>query len=579
MVVESARFGETANGNQRPDAPHSISIPATLHGSLVARLDRHSTAKGVAQIAAVIGREISYKLIRAVAGMDEALLEEKLALLVSAELLFQRGTPPNSTYSFKHSLILDAAYQSLLKSRRAHLHKLVAAALLEQFPGVANSHPELVAHHFSEAGLFESAVVHWRAAGAKALDASASIEAAAHLYKGLDDLAMLPESTRRADHEVALQISLGTALTAIKGYGASDVEKAYARAYALCENIGDSKQRFAALTGLHTFYQVHGPLRTARDIADQLVRLADPTGDAPLIAQAHRRLGWSLFCLGEMQEGKRHLDRVLDLFDPARSVEHSVVYGAHPWVVGFSNASWVEWMVGRPAVAVQRSQQALTLARQLGRPLLLAYALCMSAAMRQCRNEPEETLQLAEEAALLAREDSTPYWTAWSTILRGWSLTQLGQADEGFVQLGEGLTAYRATGAELFRPYSLALLAQASAGLGRCDEALYHLDEALESAEQQDAHFYSVEIHRLRGDVLALLPNSRAEAEAAYDRGLALAIIQGALSLELRTAISLAQVAPSLARQALAGALSRYGDEADASDAATARKLLLSLPA
>ncbi len=557
MVIESARFDSMGGGPQTANSTLSVSIPATLHGSLIARLDRHATAKGIAQVAAVIGRGISFKLIRAVAGMDDAILEEKLALLVSAELLYQRGTPPNSTYSFKHSLILDAAYQSLLKSKRAHLHKLVAAALLEQFPAVAGAHPELVARHLSEAGLYESAVTYWRAAGSKALEASASIEAAAHLNKGLADLAALPESSRRAEHEVALQVSLGTALTAIKGYGSSDVEKAYARAHALCENISDSALRFAALTGLHTFYQVHGPLRTARDIAEQLVELADPSGDATLISQAHRRLGWTLFCLGEMHEGKSHLDRVFDLFDATRSVEHSIVYGAHPWVVGFANAAWLEWVIGRPEAALRRSEKSLALARQLGRPLLLAYALCMSAAMRQCRGEPMETLQLADEAAMLALDNSMPYWSAWSAILRGWAMSELGRADEGIVLLRDGLTAYRETGAELFRPHALALLAHASFKLGRHDEALYHLDEALECVEQQNVHFYSAEIHRLRGEVLAERLEQRAECEACFQRSLAIAIKQGALSFELRTAVSLSEVAPIEGQAAIETALAR----------------------
>jgi len=579
MVIEFRNLQPRLPGSAVPESIPSIDVPATLHGSLVARLDRIPAAKGIAQLAAVIGREISYKLILAVSGLEESSLRQKLALLVDAELLFQRGIPPSAIYTFKHSLILDAAYQSLLKTKRAQLHGRTAAALLEQLPAVAESHPELVAHHLSEAGSYEQAVSYWLAAGKRALEASANVEAAAHLQRGLRELAMLPGGASRDGREVALQIALGTALTATQGYGATVVERTYARALALCKNLGDSEQLFTALTGLHTFYQVRGPLKIARDIAGQLVELAQTSGDDQLRAQAHRRLGWTLYCLGEARSGKVHLDKVLALYAPEQSHSHAILYGAHPWVVGFVNSAWLEWTVGAPETGLERSRMALSLARELGRPLLLAYALCMSAAMHQCRGEPEKTLELANEAVALAIDKSMPYWIAWGTTLEGWAMAELGRGDEGTQRLREGLEAYRQTGAELFRPYSLALLADACRKTGRHDEALKYLSEALESTHRQDAHFYTAEIYRLRGEVLSLDGKDDPGAEAAYVESMRVAENQGALSFEISAALGLAALLIKQGRATeigttLARTVAKFAASADSAHLQKARALL-----
>ncbi len=549
MVIEVGAYDATVDG--RTDLPRSrtVEVPDTLRGSLLARLDRQGAAKGVAQIAAVIDREITFKLLQIVWGPDESALRSRLEKLVDAELLLQRGIAPDATYTFKHALIRDAAYQSLLKSNRAVYHRQTAEALVGHFPDVAESHPEFVAHHFSEAGLGERAFNYWRIAGMRALEGSATVEAAAHLRKALQELSALPSSSTSIGQEVELQIALGTALTAARGYGASEVETAYARAYALCENLGDTQRLFAALTGLHSFFQVRGPLHTARTVAERLVALADQSRDESQLAQAHRRFGWSLFCGGQMREGKEHLDQALALYDTARSNDHSIVYGAHPWIVGYVNSAWLEWVVAQPDIAVERSQSAIRLARELDRPLPLAYALCMSAAMYQCDGDAEQTLELAAETVSLARENSMPYWIAWGSVLEGWALVQLNQVDIGMKTLESGLRAYRETGAELFRPYSLCLLAEAYRVDGRTSEAYEQLDEALSSAGRQGAHFYSAEIHRLRGDLALALGQDSAIALQSYRDSVATAGLQGALAFELRAGASLAELFVRMGRQ------------------------------
>jgi class 3 adenylate cyclase/predicted ATPase len=552
MVVEAGALDAEALDARGAAGRQQIPIPETLRGMLLARLDRQGNAKVVAQIAAVIDREISFRLLGTLSGLDETTLKGHLRSLVDAELLLQRGSPPESTYVFRHSLIRDAAYHSLLKSSRARYHKETAEVLLQHFPVLADSHPEFVAHHFSEAGLGARAFGFWRAAGLRALEGSANVEATAHLRSALRELPAVPRGSDPVA-EVELQIALGAALTAARGYGSSEVADAYARAFALCENLGDEQRLFAALTGLHSFYQVRGPLDRAREVAERLLALASKSRDESQLAQAHRRFGWSLFCGGEMKLGKEHLDVALNLFDATKSREHNIVYGAHPWIVGSANSAWVEWIVGHPDVARERSQSAIGLAREMGRPLPLAYALGMSAAMYQCQGEPGIARDLAAETIALARDNGMPYWMAWGSVLHGWATARAGDWPSGMKTLEEGLGAYRRTGAELFRPHCLCLLAETLQLGGRRDDALEALSEALRSAGEQNVHFYTAEILRLKGTLLLEALDSE-QAEISFREAAVLARSQGAGGFE-QTALN-----------ALAELLQRAGRVAEADD-------------
>jgi predicted ATPase len=535
MVVETGVLAQ----QQAVEALPTGSIPAALRGSLVARLDRLDKAKGLAQLAAVIGRDFSYKLILTVSQQDESEVRESLARLVDAELLYQRGLPPNAVYSFKHALIQDAAYQSLLKTKRAEYHRQCAAALVESFPEVVESHPELVAQHYEEGGMIEQAITYWQKAGARALDASADDEAVAHLRRALAQIAALPATENRAARETACLLSLGAALTSIRGYGSAEVEQTYERAISLCERSGDTERLFTALTGLTSFYQVRGPLVTARRISERLLALAKERDDKIWLAQAHRRLGWCLFCQGQLLPGREHLEHALRLYDRLRSHEHTRVQGAHPWVIGSVNSALLEWYAGFPDDAVIRSREGLTHARELGRPLTLAYALCMSAAVHQCRGEFEPTLKLSTEVVALSHEHDFPYWIAWGSVLEGWALAAGGRLDEGVVRMHSGLAMYRDTGALLFEPSSLALLAEVYWHAGRLEEALDCTSRALESPELVHGHFCTADIHRVRGELKLARDADEAAAESCFMEARKIAREQGARSLELRSAISL----------------------------------------
>ena len=348
-------------------------IPITLHDSLMARLDRLGFAKEVAQVSAVIGREFSYGLLHAVHPIAESELERSLRSLIDAELVYARGIAPDATYQFKHALIRDVAYEALLKSRRQELHQQIAQALAAGFPETAKSAPELLARHYTEAGLIAEALPYWQQAGQRALERSAPTEAIAHLTTGLGLLGALSETPELAQRELRLQTAMGTALLATKGPAASETEHAYARAQALCEQLGDTRRLFPVVGGLYTLYQQRGEFRTAGELAEKLLNIAESTGDAARLTMAHFAMGASLDYLGELVPARGHLEQSLAFYtrQPPRAF-----YGMRdPGVVGFCQLAHLLFRLGYPDQALRRSHEALTLAQQSSHSLSLATAL------------------------------------------------------------------------------------------------------------------------------------------------------------------------------------------------------------
>src|SRR5262249_37927324 len=288
--------------------PLPLAIPATLHDSLMARLDRLGTAKGVAQLGATLGREFSYELLRAVSPLEETNLQNSLAALLQAELLYQRGLSPQTTYIFKHALIQEAAYQSLLKSTRQQYHRQIAQVLEERFP---ETQPELLAHHYTEAGLIGQAIPYWLRAGERAARRSAHIEAISHLTKGLELLKTLPDTPERIQQELTLQIAIGVSLMATKGWAAPEVERVYGRARELCQQTGETARLFWVSMGLFAFYFIRGELQTAYELGEQLLRLAQSVQDSAFLVGAHYALGATLFQLGEFVSAQEHFEQVL----------------------------------------------------------------------------------------------------------------------------------------------------------------------------------------------------------------------------------------------------------------------------
>jgi len=521
----------------------TFAIPATLQDSLMARLDRLVTAKAVAQYAAVIGRQFSYDLLQAVAQVDEVVLQRELGRLVEAEIVYQRGLPPQSTYLFKHALIQDAGYQTLLKSTRQQYHQRIAQVLEEQFPETAATQPELLAHHCTEAGLTEKAVHYWYHAGQSAVQRSAHMEAISHLTKGLELLPTLPETPDRVQREVDLLIALGASLLATKGYGAPEVGETYAHARQLCQSLDDPHQLFPVLYGLWSYYCAGSELQTAYTLGEQLLTLAQQVQDPVMLVAGYRALGLPLFFLGATVAAHTYLTQGMALYDPQQHHASAFLYGEDTGVICHSLSAWTLWYLGYPDQGLAQSQEAVTLAQQSGHPFSLGYALCCVAIVHHLRREVSAVQEHAEATIRVAQEQGFPYWMAWGTILRGWALAQQGQAQASIAQITQGLMDYRATGVERFRPYLLVLLAEAHGTMEQPEAGLMALTEALTLVNTTGERWYESEIYRLKGELLLQqASDNQAEAEDCFHQAISIARSQQAKSLELRATTSLARL-------------------------------------
>jgi predicted ATPase/class 3 adenylate cyclase len=544
MVLESELVREAEDGYVLSGPLQPLAIPATLQDSLMARLDRLLTAKGIAQLGAVLGRQFSFELLQAVSHLDEATLQRELHQLVEAEFLQQHGSPPQTTYMFKHALIQDAAYQSLLKRTRQQYHQGIGQILAARFAETVETRPELLAHHYTEAGLIEAAIVYWQLAGERAMERSAHVEAVMHLTRGLEVLQTLPETPQRTQQELHLQTALGPALIATKGYAASEVEYTYARARTLCQQSGETPELFSALRGLWVFNEARAEYQTARQLGAQLLTLAQTLQDPRLLIEAHRALGNTLFWLGEFASAHTNLEQGLALYDPQQHHSLAFLYGTDPGVVCLSYSAWALGLLGYADQALQKSAEALALAQHMSHFHSLALALTWAIYLHQARGELQTIQKRVEALVALAAEQRFPYWSALGTILGGWTLSQQRQAAAGIAQMHQGLAAYRATGAELFRTYWLALLAEAYGTAGQVQEGLQVLDEALALVDKNGERYWEAELYRRKGELLLQSGVGGVErgAEVYFQRALAVAHRQQAKALELRAALSLSRL-------------------------------------
>jgi class 3 adenylate cyclase/predicted ATPase len=588
MVLESVG----AHGG----APVSLAIPTTLHDSLMARLDRLPTAKEVAQLGATLGREFSYELIQAVSPVEEKTLQSALAKLVEAELLYQRGLAPQARYVFKHALIQDAAYQSLLKSTRQQYHQQIAQVLEEQFLEIKETQPELLAHHYTEAGLIAQAIPFWQKAGQGAAERSAHVEAISHLTKGLELLSTFPDTPERVQQELTLQIALGPALMATKGYAAPEVEKAYLRARELCQQVGEPPQLLPVLVALWVVYIQRGNLARAYELGEQCLTLAQRVPDPALLLQAHIVLGITLFWLGEFTPARVHLEQGVVFYDPQKHHPLAFLYyGLDPGVFCLSWLALTLWNLGYVDQALKRSHEETTLAQGLSHPFSSAFASDWAAWLHQLCRERQAVQGQAEAAISLSIEQGFPFYLAWGTIIQGWALAEQGQGAQGIARMRQGLAGMQATGAVLWRPYHLALLAETCGKTGQTQEGLTVLAEALDIVQRTGTRLVEAELYRLKGELSLqsgvrsprpevpspqpLTPNTQAEAEACFHKAIEIARQQQAKSLELRAVMSLSRLwqqqgKKAEARQMLAEIYGWFTEGFDTADLQEAKALL-----
>jgi class 3 adenylate cyclase/predicted ATPase len=533
-------------------SPH-LAIPATLHASLIARLDRLGpVAKEIAQIGAVIGREFSYELIQPVVRRPEPELETALDRLTDAGLLFCRGNPPHSSYLFKHALVQDAAYTTLLRARRQQLHAEIAVALEAEFPEIVAAQPELLAHHYTEAGLRQQAIEYWLRAGERANEASANPEAIAHLSRGLELLADLPESSQRDEKELAFQVALLTPLFAAR-FGSAEGERAAQRAVELSRKVGGTDERplVRALFGLSLTYSARGKIRVGRKVAEQMLAVAERLQELESVAYAHNLMGNSLFWLAEFGTARMHLEKGIALYQPEWSRSLAFRFGFNLASTSHFFLGRVLWHLGYPNQALASAEQAVAIAEAVSHPVSRASALSWAAALHQLRGEVGRAREVAEMDLALTAEEIIPFFRAHGVMLRGWALVEEGQGKEGITQLREGYSDYRAIGAQIECTHWLALLAGAYRDTDRPAEGLEPIAEALEYAAQTGIVYYEAELHRLDGELrLRLDPRHEQRAEASFRRALEIARHQQAKSWELRAATSLARLWAEQGRRA-----------------------------
>ena len=565
----------------------SHAIPKTLHGSLLARLDRLGPAKEIAQIGAVIGREFSHELLSAACASSESELKGALQELISSELIFRRGAPPHAVYSFKHALVRDAAYGTLLREPRRTLHARIAGVLESQFAEIAESRPELVARHFTEAGLIEKAAGLWGKAGLQSLTRSALIEATAQLNNALTQIATLPGTAALRRQQIKFQVALANALMHTKGYASADTKAAFdqarlyiERAVALGEPPEDPLLLFAVIYGFWVGNYVAFNGGALRDLAAQFLALAERQGATVPLMIGHRLMGTSLMCAGDITESRAHYDQAIALYDPTQHRPLATRFGQDVGVVVLSYRSWSQWLLGYPEAALADADRTLKDAREIGQAATLMYALAHAARTYFWTGKYAPATTLVAELAALADEKGASAWKAFGMMHQGSLLALAGQPSNAVELMNSGISAWRSTGSTLWMPFYLSNLARAYADLDQFDDAWRCIGEAVTAAETTKAKWCEAEVHRTTGEIalMAAEPDA-AKAEACFGRALTTAREQQAKSLELRAAMSMArlwrdQSKRSQARDLLASAHGRFTEGFNTLDLKEARALI-----
>jgi predicted ATPase len=560
-----------------------LALPPTVHESITARLEQLGEAKTVAQVGAVWGRGFTEAQLQAVAPLDRRQLTQALMRLVAADLLWEIQFPPRVTYVFKHALMQEAAYTSLPLVRRQQVHRQVAQVLAEQFAETVATQPELVAQHYTAAGLYVEAIPYWQRAGQRAVERLANVEAVSHFTQGLTLLKALPETPERLQQEIDLLIALGPALISSKSPADPAVEHTYARARELCQQAGERSQRFPVLWGLWWFHVVRANLQAAQEFGEQLLALGQDTHDSTVRLAAHRALGTILFYLGELPQARAHLEQGIAIYDLQRHRSLAFLYGENLGAVCLSFIAWVLVWLGYPDQALACSRKALALARELQHPFSLARALEFTGVVHIFRREPSAAQELAEATIALATEQALPFWLAGGTMVRGCALAEQGQEEEGIACIRQGLATLRATGLEQGHSYWETLLAKAYGKMGQVAEGLRVLAERLAFVDKTGERFYHAELYRIKGKlVLGLSADYAIEAEICFHQALDMARHQQAKLLELRAAMSLSRLwqrrgRRTEARQLLAPIYGWFTEGFDTADLQEAKALLAAL--
>ena len=546
MVLESNLLKETHDHYELNAPLSSLAIPTTLQDSLMAKLDRLGPEKELAQLSATLGREFPHSLLQAVAPNSVNQLDQRLSNLVCHELLYQRGLPPHASYTFRHALVHEVAYQSLLKKTRQKYHRKIAEALISQFPASVEENPEIVAHHCTEAGDYQKAIGYWLQAGRHAIQLSANSDAIAHLSNGLLALEHLPDTQEKSEHELTFQATLGLAYMLSKGYAAPEVLKAYARAFALSRSVGEATTTFPILCGLWEFYMVRADIATAHDLAQQLDNIAKQSPNRAFTLEAQRALGATDLWRGEFTSAFEHLQKKLKTNDhnsAARNSPNMDSYSQDTEVANLSNMACIFWLLGHPDQALANVEQAHKLAQNISHPFSLAYALHFTTIIQQLRGNAQDTLKYAENVLELSRQYNFTFWQAPGEMMRSWALMQFEPKNHHIVVFVAALNHYRTSGSRLALTYFQALLTEMYLSIGNADAAQQVVDTLFEDIAMYGERVFEAEVYRLQGNIHRYKNTGPAqEAEKYLVKALELARTHKAVFLQLRIATNLSQL-------------------------------------
>ena len=542
LLLESGSLTELDDRYELKGPLSALTIPTTLRDSLMARLDRQTSGREVAQLGATVGREFSYELIEAVWPHDAQRLAEGLTQLVEAGLIYRRGVGAQASYFFKHVLVQEVAYESLLRRTREDYHGRIVRVLEERFPGVGGTQPEVLAHHYTGAGLIDRAVPYWRSAGERAIETSAHAEAIAHVSKAIDLLRVLPESTDNFRTEITLHIELGVSLTALRGYGAAEVERAYARARELCYSCGIQDLLLPSMYGLWRYNLMRANFSRARELGQELLELARLYGDQEFLTVGHRALGSTLFYMGDLDQARTLVTRVLDAqSDYERRVQAFRYDVVDAWVTSLGYRGWISWLQGDTQAAIRDSDEAIETAQRLQHAFSHALALSFSGWLHQFRGDVALVRERATTASAVSHEHGFEFWIGWNAVLLGWVTSESGDSRSGARQMRDGIKQWGATGSELGKSYFLALLAECHTKTGDYDEGLAVVEEAFQFAAVSGEGFWDAELYRIKGELLVRLQRDSAQVAACFERALEVAKKQGAVALQARVAASQAR--------------------------------------
>ncbi|MEO7402625.1 MAG: hypothetical protein ABIU95_03045, partial [Burkholderiales bacterium] len=560
---------------------HPSAVPATLQDSLMARLDQLGSAKEVAQMGAVIGREFSHELVAALVPMDEATLREALEQLTRAVIVYPRGahgsTKPAATFIFKHALVQDAAYASLLRTKRQSAHGRIATILEASSAPRVHVEPELVAHHYTEAHQWLAAAKHWAVAAQHSLDRSANLEALRHATRGLEVLARAdaPDAsaaTARDQIEANLEILRGAAYRALSGFAASDAERSFIRASELCAQLGDVPRLIDARRGLFACYYARGALALAHEQALAVAALGARLNDSGSRMLGHWMLGCVQFWQGEFVAAQDALEHASALYDPNEQRAQTLALQIDPGVNALLHLSWARWVLGYPDEAIRTGEQAIATARRLTQPFALSMALFFAGATRICCGHESAARALVDELTALCAEQALGYMGSCARVLEAQLLIADGKAQAALEQIHLAFTEFKTQEAGVGLPWAMATAAAAYARLGRAQEGLATLAQAAQAATRNGEHHWSAELWRLKGELLLALPAPDENgAQTCFIEARSVARRQGARSLELRAATSLARLwarqgNPEPARRVLTEARAWFPAECDSID-------------